>query len=373
MTAFDLFTAIGGVSEETLAETERSVPAKSVWLRPAVTAAACLILCIAAVSVTQREQPETIPEVSKPETSYETFFSESEAVTSSEAETKVPVSEDISESETVPSETVSSVRSETLPNETEQILETESDPSQTETSFTDIDTPETAIVPKWEDMTDLERYIYLSYNGSDYSITTEHFDESELSFLGNGEIYGLFDELSVEDWEEGAKKTVPCGFYRINGISPEYMIAVPTSDGYYTGYVNHDFCGRDMGDFIKSTDFFTRNPFTVLYSGEKCDGLDYCEYALPDLQNAANSILLSDKTVKAETNPPANTGAILYVVQSGDKAVFYVYEGGYVRIGQKFFPVGKDKCAAFDEYVRENAEARLVSCEHRDDTEIIPE
>ncbi|MGN0636941.1 MAG: hypothetical protein ACI4J0_01100 [Huintestinicola sp.] len=373
MTAFDLFTAIGGVSEKTLAETERAVPAKNVWLRPAVTAAACLILCIAAVSIMQREQSETIPEVSEQETSYETFFSESEAMTPSEAETEVPTSEDITENETAPSEMASSIAMQNPPTMTEQVLETETAPSQTETSFTDSDTPETAIVPKWEDMTDLERYIYLSYNGSDYSITTEHFDESELSFLGNGEIYGLFDELSVEDWEEGAKKTVPCGFYRINGISPEYIIAVPTSDGYYTGYVNHDFCGRDMGDFIKSTDFFTRNPFTVLYSGEKCDGLDYYEYSLPDLIAVTDSILLSDKSVKAETNPPANSGAILYVVQSGDKAVFYVYEGGYVRIGQKFFFVGKDKCAAFDSYVRENAESAFVSCERRDDTEIIPE
>ena len=256
---------------------------------------------------------------------------------------------------------------------TEQVLETESAPSQSETLFTDNDTPETAIVPKWEDMTDLERYIYLSYNGSDYSITTEHFDESELSFLGNGEIYGVFDELSVEDWEEGAKKTVPCGFYSINGISPEYMIAVPTSDGYYTGYVNHDFCGEDMGDYLKDTGFFVRNSFTVLYSGEKCDGLDYYEYSLPDLIAVTDSILLSDKSVKAETNPPANTGTILYVVRSGGKVVFYVYEGGYVRIGQKFFPVGKDKCAAFDEYVRENAEAQFVICEPSDVTEIIPE
>lgn len=379
MTAFDIFAALGEISEETLYEAPKPKSRRRLWLAPIATSAACLALCIGAVCFIKREEPYSVPDIPETNTVYTPQSTALETGSPNISETP----EMIYLSEPLPSDTeaVENIyESEPLPSETQTPEETTIGPTETKASSENItqspeetEYPETAIVPDWEEMTDLERYIYLSFNGSEYSVTTEHFDKSELSFLCSGEIYGIFDELSVEDSEELQKKTVPCGFYKINGVSPEYMIAVPTSDGKYTGYENHSFCGENMGDYLEKTNFLARYPLTKLYSGEKCDGMDYYEYELPDLQTEVSRILLSDKSVRAEINPPSDLGRIIYVIYSGDRNVFYVYEGGYVRIGQKFFPTGKDKCGEFALYAKENGSPVLVEYPRSDNTETIPE
>lgn len=385
MTAFDIYSAIGRAGEDILEESEIMPKKKTAKMIPLITAAACILVTAAGVSHRLRsdniEQPEedmtaksstagtsihTSPYETAGEESSQTaesgFTVSTYTASNAPTETSPHVTEDItSESSTVGTPPGETAFEETAPvTEDVIIFPPFSDPpALTETSADITKIPaeseqEMAEVPKWDNMSDLEKYPYLDYKGNTYGITSEHFDKSELTFLQNIRLYG-FDENHTADSEEPSEHfSVPCAVYSINNISTDYMVAALTADGLYTGFQREQYYADDLSDYLDDTDFLSRMEINDVVAFEEGSGLSRREYTVNDLPYAVEKLLTCAPDAPMSVNPPHDIGYIFYGILHEGKWQMQVYESGYIYIGRFFF-VGTEHTDEFIGYVTENA------------------
>ena len=264
MTAFDIYSAIGNVSEDILEESETVPKKKTAKIIPLMAAAACFAVFAFGISHALRndgiEQPVT-----------ETALPESESLLTGIVWSET-ITNDVPESAQIVTDieilyTAPNVTTYIDPNASTETAEKVTEPYPAVTEKTTVgpttitatmttepirDEEETAIIPKWEDMSDLERYSYLDYNGATYSMTAEKFDKNELTFLQNGEIYGFFDDYWDDDDERDSKRvSVPCAFYKIKNVNENYKIVVFTADGNYTAFRNFNYRPDSLGRYLE--------------------------------------------------------------------------------------------------------------------------
>lgn len=389
MTAFDIYSAVGNAGEDILEESE-SVPKKRIIRAvPVIAAAACFAVLAVGLNCTLRN--EGIEEHAS-----ETYPIDAERnETVSDGETGVLVTESgdviyytsVQTASVFPGETATyHVPGQTAPavpdsTETAEMFtepypyndstakvpaETEPfDPSTTVAASdaeSAVDEEETAIVPRWADMSDMERYVYLQYNGNEYSITMDKFDESELTFLQNGRLYG-FDEEHAEDCEGPVRRDMRCAFYKIKNISENYMIAVSTADGNYTAFRNHSYRPDTLGSYLKDIDFSNRCKLTTIHS-ETYDLVDgevdsrYFVHDLPDIQQAVEKLLAENSNAVPEINPPPVLDKYLMICGDDTFPTVRISESGYIAVLGKYFKIGEDKTESFMAYIEENAVKR---------------
>ncbi len=274
MTAFDIYSAVGSVGEDILEESE-TVPKKKITkIIPLMAAAACFAVFAFGISHALRND-----NIEQPVTDISNMTTEVTAADTYPAETDLDGTADVGGDVTLNALTsldpqitgdgiviydpkaqttsVSLFNAETVQIQTDGQTQTAYTAVTEETTlnFTTSDIPEDVEeeevecvgVPKWEDLSDLEKYVYLEYNGNEYNLTLKHFNGNELTFLQNGRLYGLVgSEKRYSD---------PCVFYKINNISPDYMIAVLTADGKYRGFENTSYCAETLADHLAETDF----------------------------------------------------------------------------------------------------------------------
>lgn len=344
MTAFDIYSAIGGVNEDILEESEIMPKKKITKIIPLMAAAACFAVVAVGLSHTLRsddiEKPVTeVTMESNIETNIQTSPSETGVEESSPTTGDgFTVTEDTDQNETVEMHT-----------ETSPAVEEETTVVPIDTPPVSIDEEELAIIPKWEDMDDLERYIYLDYAGNEYSITMEKFDESELTFLRNSEIFG-FDEYTDK------KYGMECAVYKIDNIDSEYMVAVPTADGLYTGFKRERFWYDTLGEAVEGTGILNRNIIGDAVSISDDDARQTTVYTVPNLQQAAEKLLTSAPDTAVHVNPPTDCGNVSYKVYGKDgKWVLTVYETGYVYFGVSHFNPGAEYAEEFIDHVKQNS------------------
>ncbi|MDE6598889.1 MAG: hypothetical protein K2K34_02275, partial [Oscillospiraceae bacterium] len=223
------------------------------------------------------------------------------------------------------------------------------------------DEEETAIVPKWEDMSDLERYTYLDYNGATYSMTVKTFDKSELIFLQNGEIYGFFNDYWDDAEERDSKRiSVPCAFYKIKSVNENYMIAALTADGNYTAFQNFLYRTDSLGNYLEDIDFSNRYKLTTIHSEYPAliDDPFYgflFKYDLPDLQQAVEKLLAENSEAVPEINPPPVMDRYLIICGNDTFPTVRISDGGYICVLGKYFWIGEDQTESFMKYIEENA------------------
>lgn len=403
MTGLDLFGAVGAVDEDLLEESEH-LKGRLPWRRalPFAASAACIAL-IAAVAVNLRED-DIASRVSETTTETRTEVSESsiymqhsqdmQDMTGLPEYTANTLTEIITGDET--SEVKSSITAATVDDVifpafsagTENPADTPSEPSVTTvallteegytlppegfadftettsvphevTTFHDLDTTvdltdlsrmEEMLIPRWEDMSDMERFTRLGWRDSEYSITNEKFDRSELAFSPNeGELLG-YDVYTDREF------SMPIGVYSIIGINENYMVAVITADGKYTGFRNYIYIPDSLDGFLGDTDFYGRKMPQKLYSGDVVSASEHMEYTLPDLSERVEHMLTLRKYTAPEINPPTDMGLSVYALtDSNGDYVMFIYENGYINILGKIFKVGEDVTGEFTEYVEENA------------------
>lgn len=352
MTAFDIYSAIGGAGEDILEESEFMSKKKIIKFVPMIAAAACFAVFAAGLTYAFRsdiiEKPVTetlsletenitVAVTSESETKTETALSE---MTASETTAAVHETSEISGKTTITEEAVT----EPYPPVTEETaVET------AETENTSAEEEEAAIIPKWEDMDDLERYIYLEYGGNEYSITMEKFDESELTFLQNGEIFGI-DEYTDKRY------SMECAVYKIDNIDDEYMAAVLTADGLYTGFKRVRFWYDTLGEAVEGTGILKRSIIGDAVSISDDGARQTTEYTVPNLQQAVEKLLTSAPDTAVHVNPPYDCGTVSYRVYGKDgKWVLTVYETGYVYFGVSHFNPGAEYAKEFIDYVKQNS------------------
>lgn len=379
MTAFDIYSAIGNVSEDILEESETVLKKKTAKIIPLMAAAACFAVLAVGLSHTLRndniEQLET-----------ETAFPESESLVTGIVWSDT-ITYDVTESEKIVTGieilyTAPNVTTYIDPNVTTETAEKVTEPYPAVTEGTTVgpttitatmttepirDEEETAIVPKWEDMSDFDRYTLLQYNGNEYSITMNKFDKSELTFLQNGVLYGFAEAnyYGADEWygdaEEGMKRySALCAFYKIKNINENYMIAAPTADGNYTAFINFQYRPESLGGYIKDIDFSNRYKLTTIYSQthDLVDGevdSHYFKYDLPDLQQAVEKLFAENSEAVPEHGGPPYL--IRYSIICGDDTfpTVRIYDGGYVEVYGRYFKIGEDKTESFMKYIEENA------------------
>lgn len=354
MTAFDIYAAVGGVGEDILEESEIMPKKKITKIIPLMAAAACFAVFAVGISHALRndniEQPVTemtspasgnvVTENSLPETGID----ENETVTYAVTE---PADDEAETESNAPTETAE-MSTETSPVVTE---ETTVGPTETTVNFTTtaIDEEEIVLIPKWEDLSDLDRYVYLEYAGNEYGITMEKFDKSELTFLRNSEIYGI-DEYTDK------KYSMECAVYKIDNIDAQYMVAVPTADGLYTGFKQNSFRYDTLGEAVDGTGILKRNIIGDTVSISDDSARHTTIYTVPNLQQAVEKLLNSAPNTDVHVNPPNDRGLVSYSIYGKDgKTVLQVYATGYVYFGVSYFSLGEEYAAEFIDYVMQNA------------------
>lgn len=362
MTAFDIYSAIGGVGEDILEESETVPKRKLTKIIPLMAAAACFAVVAVGLSHTLRsgdiEQPVT--EINSITTYPASDESESPLVNTYPAVVTEPPATGykhpmtgsggdesiIDQPPSVSSSTeTAEMFTEPYPPVTE---ETAAETAETENTSAE-EEEEAAIIPKWEDMDDLERYIYLDYKGNTYGITMEHFDESELTFLQNCEIFGV-DEYTDK------KYSMECAVYKIDNIDDEYMAAVMTADGLYTGFKRERFWYDTLGEAVEGTGILKRNIIGDTVSISDDDARQTTVYTVPNLQQAAEKLLNYEPDTAVHVNPPDDCGTVNYRVYGKDgKWLLTVYETGYVYFGVSHFNPGAEYAKEFIDYVKQNS------------------
>ena len=345
MTAFDIYSAIGGVSEDILEESEIIPRRKVTKIIPLMAAAACFAVVAVGLSHTLRsddiEQPVPVTDMtigSNIETNIQTSPYETGEESSPTTGDGFTVTENTDPNETVEMHT-----------ETSPAVEEETTVCPTDTPIVPVDEEEGVIIPKWEDLNDLERYIYLDYAGNEYSITMEKFDKSELTFLRNSEIFGI-DEYTDK------KYSVECAVYKIDNIDAEYMVAVPTADGLYTGFKRERFWYDTFGEAVEGTGILTRNIIGDTVSISDDNARQTTVYTIPNLQQAAEKLLTSAPDTAVHVNPPSDSGFVSYKVYGKDgKWILSVYATGYVYFGVSYFNPGAEYAEEFIDYVKQNS------------------
>ncbi len=241
------------------------------------------------------------------------------------------------------------------------------------------DEAETALVPKWADMSDMERYIYLEYNGNEYSITMNKFDKSELTFLQNGRLYG-FDEEHDEECVGPVRRDMQCAFYKIKNVNENYMIAALTADGNYTAFINSRYRPDTLESYLEDIDFSNRCKLTTIRSktyipiGNELQ-TQYFEYHLPGLQQAVEKLLAENSGAVPEINPPPVMDRYLIICGSDTFPTVRICDGGYIGVLSKYFKIGEDKTESFMAYIEENAVKTEYDTREGADTDnsVIPE
>ena len=368
MTAFDIYSALGNVSEELLEESElpavKKMPKGIVYM---TAAAACFAVLAVGLRFAFNDSGIAAPEQGELVT-----VGDSRAAADGVTQYTSPLT-----AETARSVTTWGLETDIIGLETDgeanadftskcEVEETTVGPTDTTANLTltvtmtteqTQDEEETAIVPKWEDMSDLERYSYLDYNGATYSMTVKTFDESELTFLQNGEIYGFFDDYWDDDEERDSKRiSVPCAFYKIKNVNENYMIAALTADGNYTAFQNFRYRTDSLGDYLEDIDFSNRYKLTTIHSENPASIDDpFYKYDLPDLQQAVENLLEKNSDAVPEINPPPVMDRYLIICGNDTFPTVRICDGGYIGVLGKYFKIGEDKTESFMAYIEENS------------------
>ncbi len=363
MTAEKLIDCIGMIDEKLISEAVGYVPKRRQrHITAYLSAAACICIAVtAAVLISGRNDDiETIPdgslttitEVLEPvQTTYSALSQTAESEPSETADTTKNVPTDTEGSQSV----------------TEKI-ETETHVTTGEAITVTDNVTESAVIPHWEELNEIERYPELYCGGVMYSLSVnDKFTEDEITFIRNGEITGM-DEYT------GEIKTKACGFYKVKKMSENYMLAVYTGDGMYTGYMNSGYKTETLGEYLDSTDFIGRHEFITMKSHDMSDdkGSFYIRYDIADIKKFTENFLRSNSDAPFVSERIESHEVIFCTDEK--ITVLRVYDGGYLHLAgmpaDKYFLIGETGYSELTEYIEKSAATEKVYYNMTDGTDI---
>ena len=356
----------------------------------ALSAAAVLIICIGSVIVMgQVKAPSEI--------AYEksdTMTSHSQTVTSAvNAQTEEAVTSPVDMPFVTSYTEISGVIDHSSENESsdEYVSEPTAVPLETETVTAEItaDTavseelsssaeiqPETAVIPRWEEIPESERYNLLSIDGREYHLSDNEIDAEKLTFYRNGEICG-YDEYGME------LRTVECAYYRIEGMSEEYAVAVFVADGSCRSFINPLYLPPTLGEYLDGTDYLSRRAEGVTSNealfDKETEEFYTIIYTLPDADKAVKEMLLSQTAAPLVVTEPSYElsffeNIIFRIVMS--EGVIEISSDGYMRIArvsERYYDIGEDAAERFRLYAEENGAPQRIYLTNTGDNETVPE
>ena len=220
---------------------------------------------------------------------------------------------------------------------------------------------QSCIVPEWEDLTDAERYDRLEYEG--------------LSYLSQGErpipqTQSVAQVCTVEvrgwRWEDNTTLVSPARLYLLDGVQSSCAVGVQFADGGAVyPYLVLEYRPETLGQMISDLDLEK----TLSFGVAECYGFDAdgnwhrTQYEVDDA--LIWEMLLSDRSVpniadydshtfgKTDVDIAVNIPALGY-----ENIAMWTTEDGWLctnilATGKAFF-LGKEKTAAFREYILQN-------------------
>lgn len=222
---------------------------------------------------------------------------------------------------------------------------------------------ETHIVRRWEDMSDLERYTMLNFDGKRYEVSFYFSPERKVT---NSGLYTLLGSATASGYDGYAETTryLDVEVYAITGISTKCAVAVkfPGDDIAYN-YQNSEYAPATLGELIDDLSLRENLKFgNIYYTFTEGYVRHEVEYSLADAEKIWN-MLLSDRTLEM-LNPEYYQSAAMSISIDIELAgvrnmSLAVTNDGYLQTdlfnNPKVCFIGKDKVNAFINYVRENA------------------
>lgn len=385
MTAFDIYSALGNVSEELLEESELPVTkAKPKGVLYMAAAAACF--AVLAVGLNHTLRNEGIEEHASE--TYPVDAERNETVSDGETGVLVTESGDVIYYTSVQTASVSSGETTTyyVPEQTsseytgvtetaemftepypydDRISKTTAETEPVDPSTTVAASDAESAVDEEDDVSDTERYSYLDYNGAVYGMISINFDESELTFLQDGELYDYgYDDAcegvdSGNGWEH-MRRSIPAKLYKIKNVNENYMVAALNADGNYTAFENHSYIPDSLGGYLEDMDFSNRIKLMTTissYTWDKNGTSTFSEYKLPDVQQYTENFLAENADAVPETDIPPVLGRYSMDYKRGYGGIYtavMICDGGYVAVDGVFFYIGEDKTESFMAYIEEN-------------------
>lgn len=216
-----------------------------------------------------------------------------------------------------------------------------------------------AIIKRWDEMTDPERYVSLTDEYYGLTISGRTASENIGESVGNVVLEGY-------DHYTDTLKTIEKEAFSVNSINPDCALAVEL-DGEYYIYVNHYYEFEDLGDMVNSLGLRENLSFGTIEYSYFDDNMSYHYVTYSPLESDIIwDMLLSDPDVKNEGD--AHYGADLMGISISSDVLGFknislaVNEDGYLQTNilatAKSFYIGKDKVQAFVDYVKKNCEIK---------------
>ncbi len=225
---------------------------------------------------------------------------------------------------------------------------------------------EIAVVPRWEEMTDAQRYSEVEAVGNVY-VTNDHQTSAE-------QIDAMLEQAIMIGFDEYTEQThtVTAEVYSVDGFSSECVTAVrfDESEEYYI-YLNHLYKPDTLGQFVEDLNLReTLVTDTVYYDYRKPNG-DYANIRFDDLDTQKVwELLFSD--LSAENVKDYDQMWFISKMSIGidiptlgyENISLAVTEDGYLTTNilatGKAFYIGEEKVDAFVDYVLENCSGKEI-------------
>ncbi len=231
----------------------------------------------------------------------------------------------------------------------------------TEPAIEDFQEDCVAVIKRWDEMTDSERYVRIvDGDANEYgnlSISGKTDSAKIGKSLGNVVLEGY-------DMYTDTVKTVVKEAFEVDGISTDCAMAVKHDDEYYI-YENHSYEFETLGDLVNTLNLRENLTFGNIHHDYFDEDMTYHMITYAPIESEVIwDMLLSDLDIKNEGD--THYGAdVMGISISSDVLGFSnislaVNEDGYLQTNifatGKSFYIGKDKVQAFVDYVSKNGE-----------------
>ncbi len=214
-----------------------------------------------------------------------------------------------------------------------------------------------AVVKKWDEMTDAERYLRILDENYYFAISGKTDSANIGESVGNVVLEGY-------DFYTDSVKTVVKEAFEVEGISTDCAMAVKHDDEYYI-YENHFYEFETLGDLVNTLNLRENLTFGNIHHDYFDENMTYHMITYAPIESEVIwDMLLSDLDVKNEGDTHYGVD-VMGISISSDVLGFSnislaVNEDGYLQTNifatGKSFYIGKDKVQAFVDYVSKNGE-----------------
>lgn len=217
---------------------------------------------------------------------------------------------------------------------------------------------QTAVIWPWEYMTDYERYIFVNFNGNEYSTRSRRIEEKLLGDnLGNCSATG-------RDYYTDAEYKATFEVRKISGVSEERLIAIGMEGGYYVYMRDNSPLPESFGKALEEYGLAKNLPLCRFTRYEKNVAEGYLalsedDYIWQVLVRCSDAELLTDESLWQESQKDCLTFSVTSEALGVYKRIFCIGKNGYLTTNifdeAYICYIGKDAAGKIINYAENNS------------------